>query len=104
MVHIEIILFRNHMSLEEQHRWWLEDHSPVVRRIPGLRGYTINLADRGDDDDEPGICGTNTLSFDDWDAAMVAYKSIEWIEARAQTQASGTKVLRTRIKRQVTIV
>jgi hypothetical protein len=46
MVKIAIILFRNHMTLEEQHRWWLEDHAPIARRMPGLRGYVINLANR----------------------------------------------------------
>ena len=104
MVQIEIILFRNHMSLEDQHKWWLEEHAPIARRMPGLRGYTINLADRGEGEDEPDICGTDTLSFDDWDAAMTAYKSKEWGEARAHTQASGAKVLRTWIKPQVKII
>lgn len=104
MVKIEIILFRNHMSLEEQHRWWLEDHAPIARRMPGLRGYFINLAGRGESGEEPEICGTDTLSFDSWETAMVAYNSREWKEAREHTQASGAKVLRTWVKDQVTII
>lgn len=98
MVQIEIILFRNHMTLEEQHKWWLEDHAPIARQMPGLRGYMINLAGRGENGEDPEICGTDTLSFDDWEAAMVAYNSAEWSAARAHTQASGAKVLRTWIK------
>ena len=104
MVQIEIILFRNHMTLEEQHRWWLQEHAPIARKMPGLRGYTINLADKGENDADPDICGTDTLTFDSWEAAMNAYNSPEWKAAREHTLASGAKVLRTWIKRQVTIV
>jgi uncharacterized protein (TIGR02118 family) len=104
VVQIEIILFRNHMTLEEQHRWWLEDHAPIARNMPGLLGYTINLAGKGEGGEEPDICGTDTLTFADWDAAMTAYRSREWSAAREHTAASGAKVLRTWIKEQVTIV
>ena len=104
MVRIEIILFRNGMSLEEQHRWWLEDHAPIARRMPGLRGYFINLAGRGENGEEPEICGTDTLSFDSWEDAMTAYNSVEWNAAREHTKASGARVLRTWVKEQVTIV
>lgn len=104
MVQIEIILFRNHMTLEEQHRWWLEEHAPIARKMPGLRGYTINLADRSENGEDPEICGTDTLTFDDWEGAMTAYNSPEWSAARSHTQASGAKVLRTWIKRQETII
>ena len=104
MVKIEIILFRNAMTLEEQHRWWLEDHAPIARKMPGLRGYFINLAGRGEGDEEPEICGTDTLTFDSWDAAMTAYRSPEWSADRAHTQASGAKALRTWVREQVTIV
>lgn len=104
MVQIEIILFRNHMSLEEQHRWWLEEHAPIAKGMPGLLGYTINLADKGENGEDPDICGTDTLTFADWDAAMTAYRSKEWSAAREHTAASGAKVLRTWVKQQVAIV
>ena len=104
MVLIEIILFRNGMTLEEQQRWWTEDHSPIARRMPGLRGYFINMAGRGEAGEEPEICGTDTLAFDDWDAAMKAYNSPEWRAAREHTQASGARALRTWVREQVTII
>lgn len=104
MTKIEIILFRNHMTLEEQHRWWLEDHAPIARLMPGLKGYTINLADKGEGGEEPEICGTDTLSFDSWEDAMTAYKSPEWRAAREHTAASGARVLRTWVKREVSIL
>ena len=103
MVAIEIILFRNAMSLEEQQRWWLEDHAPIARKMPGLRGYTINLAGKGEGGEEPDICGTDTLTFDSWDAAMTAYNSPEWKAARQHTQESGAKALRTWVRQQVSI-
>lgn len=104
MTKIEIILFRNHMALEDQHRWWLEEHAPIARKMPGLKGYTINLADKGEGGEEPEICGTDTLTFDSWDAAMTAYRSAEWSAAREHTAASGARVLRTWVKREVSIV
>lgn len=104
MVRIEIILFRNHMTLEEQQRWWTEDHAPIARRMPGLRGYFINMAGRGEQGDEPEICGTDTLTFDSWEAAMTAYESPEWKAAREHTKASGARALRTWVREQVTII
>lgn len=104
MVAIEIILFRNAMTLEEQQKWWLEDHAPIARAMPGLLGYTINLAGKGENGEEPDICGTDTLTFASWEAAMKAYNSSEWTAARQHTQASGAKALRTWVQRQVTIV
>jgi uncharacterized protein (TIGR02118 family) len=104
VVRIEIILFRNKMTLEEQHRWWLKEHAPIARRMPGLRGYVINLAGRGESGEDPAICGTDTLTFDSWEDAMMAYNSAEWREARAHTEASGARTLRTWLKDQVTIV
>jgi uncharacterized protein (TIGR02118 family) len=104
MVRIEIILFRNHMTLEQQQRWWTEDHAPIAQQMPGLRGYFINMAGKGETGEEPEICGTDTLSFDDWDAAMKAYHSPEWNAAREHTKASGAKVLRTWVREQVHII
>lgn len=95
MVKMEIVLFRNHMTLEEQQRWWIEEHAPIARRMPGLRSYVINLATRGEGDAEPEIVGTDELVFDSWEAAQRAYRSPEWRQAREHTRASGAKVLRT---------
>jgi len=104
MVMIEIILFRNHMTLEDQQRWWTEEHAPIARKMPGLRGYFINMAGRGEGDAEPEICGTDTLTFDSWEAAMKAYNSPEWKAAREHTQQSGAKAMRTWVKEQVKII
>jgi uncharacterized protein (TIGR02118 family) len=36
------------VSLEEFHRWWLQEHATLVKRFPRLKKYTINLATDGD--------------------------------------------------------
>lgn len=104
MTKIEIILFRNHMTLEEQHRWWREEHAPIVRKVPGLRGYFINFAGYGESGEEPEVCGTNTLTFDSTESAMAAYNSAEWGVAREHTKASGAKALRIWVTEQATII
>ena len=104
MVKIAITLFRNDKPLAEQQRWWLEEHAPIARAMPGLRGYVINLASVGEDGADPLICGTDELLFDDWDAAMRAYHSPEWQAARAHTAASGAKAVRAWIRETVQIV
>lgn len=97
-VKIAIILFRNDQSLEEQHRWWLEDHAPMAKCMPGLLGYTINLADTDESGGDPAIAGTDYLEFADMEAAMTAYNSPEWQAAREHTAASGAKTIRSWVK------
>jgi len=104
MIKMAITLFRNDMTLEEQHRWWLEEHAPIARRMPGLRGYVINLSSVGENGQDPAICGTDELLFDDWEAAQKAYNSAEWQEARAHTAASGAKAVRAWIRETVHII
>jgi len=36
------------MSIEEFHKWWLEEHAHLVKRFPGLKRYAINLSTDGD--------------------------------------------------------
>jgi uncharacterized protein (TIGR02118 family) len=31
------------VSLEEFHQWWLDEHTTLVKRFPGLKKYHINL-------------------------------------------------------------
>jgi uncharacterized protein (TIGR02118 family) len=104
MIKMAITLFRNDMTLEEQQRWWLEEHAPIARRMPGLRGYVINLASVGEDGNEPDIVGTDELLFDDWEAAQKAYHSKEWSDAREHTAASGAKVVRAWIRKTEQII
>ena len=90
-----IVLYRNDMTLEEQHRWWIEEHAPLGKQIPGLKSYVIYLAQRDEDGTEPAIAGTDIVEFEDEKAAERAFASEEWKRAREHTAASGAKVLRS---------
>lgn len=100
---IAIILFRNEMTLEEQHRWWLEEHAPLARQMPGLLSYTINLAATDESGGDPAIAGTDYLEFADTEAAMAAYRSTEWQAAREHTAASGAKTIRSWVRKTMQI-
>ncbi len=36
------------VSIEEFHKWWLEEHANKVKKIPGIKRYVINLTTSGD--------------------------------------------------------
>ena len=55
---------------EEFRRWWLEEHAPLARQLPGLRRLVFNLAD-GD----AGYDGVSELWFDSQAAFDDAYAS-----------------------------
>lgn len=104
MTKIEVIIFRNERSLEEQQRWWIDEHAPLGRKMPGLRSYVINLAGRGPSGEEPEVCGIAVLTFDSAAAAAAAFASDEGKAAAANTKASGSRGLRTWITREVPIL
>tara|TARA_A100001037_G_scaffold298725_1_gene323020 strand:- start:6961 stop:7128 length:168 start_codon:yes stop_codon:yes gene_type:complete len=54
----------------------------------------INLAQVGEDGEEPGIMETDDLYFESREAAEAAYSSTEWEEARADTLKAGHKAIR----------
>jgi uncharacterized protein (TIGR02118 family) len=55
---------------EDFRRWWLEEHAPLARRLPGLRKLVFNLVNG-----EAGYDGITELWFDsqaDFDAAYAS--------------------------------
>ena len=52
---------------EEALRYWREKHTPIVKEVPGLRRYQLQLA-VGAPEGEPPFLGLAWLSFDDQDA------------------------------------
>ena len=57
-------------------RWWLEDHAPLARQLPGLRGLTFNLvAPDLNGPDDPSYDGVSELWFDSREAFDAAYAS-----------------------------
>jgi uncharacterized protein (TIGR02118 family) len=41
------------ISMEEFQRRWVEEHTKISARIPGVRGYRINIATQRQDTKEP---------------------------------------------------
>ena len=66
-----ILLTRSEgMSREEFAQWWLHEHAPRARQLPGVRRITFNLVTEGDGPD-----GVSELWFDsreDFDAAYAS--------------------------------
>lgn len=57
------------MSPEEFAGWWLTEHAPLARTLPGVREIRFNLVTDGNDD----VDGIAELWFDDQDAFEAAY-------------------------------
>ena len=55
---------------EDFRRWWLEEHAPLARQLPGLRKLVFNLAE-----DEAPYDGVSELWFDSQAAFDVSYAS-----------------------------
>ena len=66
-----ILLTRREGDTPEDFRhWWLEEHAPLARRLPGLQKLVFNLADG----DAP-YDGVSELWFDSQAAFDAAYAS-----------------------------
>ena len=64
---------RAELSWEEFHRYWGEEHVPIVRGIPGLRGYVQNHAT----DPRTATFAVSEFYFDDLAALQRAFESRE---------------------------
>jgi uncharacterized protein (TIGR02118 family) len=104
MIKMAITLLRNDMTLEEQQRWWVEEHAPIARQVPGLAGYVIYLAKPEGDTGDAQICGTDDMIFETWEDAERAFASPEWAAARAHTAETGGSALRAWIGETVHII
>lgn len=77
-----ILLTRgNDQSPEDFRRWWLEEHAPLARQLPGIRGLVFNLvsadlnADGGTTGTQAGLPydGVSELWFESREAFDAAY-------------------------------
>lgn len=59
---------RDDMSREDFRQWWLEEHAPLARTLPGVRRIRFNLLDEAAPFD-----GIAELWFDSPEAADAAY-------------------------------
>lgn len=83
------------MTLDEFSRYWFEVHSPIGRRIPGLRrlvqSHRVALPkDMG----QPDFDGMAELWFDDLVALEAARSSSEW-QASSADEANFVDATRT---------
>ena len=70
-------------------RWWLEQHRPIARELPGLRRYVIcHVAEAADDGPFDGLA---ELSFDNAAAEQVAFASAQGQKARADRAAHAER-------------
>lgn len=62
-------------TAEDFRRWWLEDHAPLARQLPGLRRLTFNLVAPGLNADSGQLPydGVSELWFDTREAFDAAY-------------------------------
>ena len=63
---------RDDLGFEDFRRWWLEEHRPLARRLPGLRRAVFNLVEAGGEAEFDGI---SELWFDSEQAFADAYAS-----------------------------
>jgi uncharacterized protein (TIGR02118 family) len=59
------------MSQEDFRSWVLDEHVVLARQLPGLRSYTVSLAEDG----ESAYDCVNELWFDDEEARAAAFGS-----------------------------
>lgn len=61
---------RPDMTPEAFAHWWIEEHAPRARQLPGVRRITFNLVH-----DAEGVDGIAELWFDSREAMEAAYAS-----------------------------
>jgi len=64
------------MTTDEFAKYWLANHVPVAKKLPGLRKYVVNVVKRPPNK-EPEYNGTVELWFDDKESMKSAFSSGE---------------------------
>ncbi len=79
---------RPELARPEFFAWWLDEHRPLVAKMPGLGHYVISLEAAGEDGSLDGMA---ELWFEDDAAAEAAFASAEGKAARADTEAHAIR-------------
>lgn len=83
MHHVVFLVKRNpSMTPEEFAAYWIEDHTPLTAKVPGLRSYRCYPA-TGPQDTTPPFDGIAVLTFDDEAAYRAALAGPEFTAALA---------------------
>ncbi len=81
MFHVVFLVKRNpRMTPAEFARYWIEEHTPLTARVPGLRAYRCYPAS-GPQEGEPPFDGVAVLAFDDEAAYRAAVTGPEFAAA-----------------------
>lgn len=83
---IILLTRRDDMSREAFAQWWLKEHGPLARQLPGLRRLTFNLVSS-----DAGIDGVSELWFDTQAAFEAAYASEIGQQVAADSMAHVAK-------------
>ncbi|NKB60995.1 MAG: EthD family reductase [Gammaproteobacteria bacterium] len=76
MFKVVILLKRKEtMSFDDFAKWWLDDHAPLARTLPGLRRAVFNLVNTGDDQEDRQYDGISELWFDTQSDFTHAYET-----------------------------
>lgn len=95
MVKLVCLLQRpSNVSREEFHRWWIKEHIPLVRQLPGLQKYVVSLTNRaflGGADEWDGVA---ELWFHKDEDIEAAYSVAAGSSGKADTERHVGRVLR----------
>ena len=81
MYHVVFLVKRNPaMTPEEFARYWIDEHTPLTAKVPGVRAYRCYPA-AGTQEGTPPFDGVAILSFDDEAAYQAAIASPEFAAA-----------------------
>ncbi len=72
---------RSGMNMPEFRRYWLEEHGPLMSRLPGLRRYVQDQVAQEKGQEERPCDGIEELYFDSPEALETALASREAVEA-----------------------
>ena len=79
------VYMKENMTRKAFAEYWLNTHAPLVKKMPGVKKYIINLV-LSTDGEEPGYQGTAELWFDSIEAMQLAVETPEGQRAVADTQ------------------
>ena len=80
---VYIITPKAGMSRDDFQRYWLETHAPIVKEIPRLERYVINVFRPRSDDTSPAIGGVAEQWFASAEAMRAAFGTAAAQRARA---------------------
>jgi uncharacterized protein (TIGR02118 family) len=88
---ITLLKKKDTMNDQEFANYWLEKHTPLAKKMPGLRKYVVNTV-RRPPNREPDYNGVVELWFDDSDSMKQAFASAEGLATQKDTEMFTSKL------------